>query len=664
MMNRIACFFRAMFLRGVILVLSAMLAFNPIPAQAQRAVAPVPAKLTATSAPMIAAQPRKKWSKAELRQLAENNASLQGFRIGVDAGGGGDAPLQLNPNLSRVDVWTRVAEARLNLRIAEALQKELQKLGAQVISLSAAPGVRPEQRLSRARGKGLDLVISIQHSYSIHAQDNLTAAYYSPADDTAAEITARRMNQSLSLSLGLPATGALAAPKPLAGLEDTPVALVICSLLSNPDEFIHSMDQDYAEHQARAIAQGLVASVRERAGLLEKGAKISHPLPAPAWRERAAQLAKLARSAAPAASQPLNLPSAKRSTEAPPVVPPPAAVLESSPVPPQIKASEDTAQNSDWSQALQTFAAPTPEPSAQAKAKAVAGTPPPILSSATPLPAPPLDLPSATPMPAQMPASDSSGTESPQVPAEVRSGTSVDPFQAIFPRPMNAPVELTWLFGEVYDPAVGMKRGVSFEAPAGSPVRAVADGRVIEASYDSNPSGVLPYGHAVLIEHTAKLDGKPVYTVYGQLAEVLAAKGNAVKAGQVIGKSGKPFDLSVNDRSTEIEFEIWIGDLSPSEARNPELYIQPYAKSTGLIVGRVVDAQGQLLPRQEIHGARKSPDLYSLSYDASAKSSDWRENFAIGDVPAGTYTLTVPGIAPKTVSVQAGKITNVVLQKP
>ena len=83
--------------------------------------------------------------------------------------------------------------------------------------------------------------------------------------------------------------------------------------------------------------------------------------------------------------------------------------------------------------------------------------------------------------------------------------------------------------------------GIDIAVPVGTPVRASGGGTVTAAGYDAD------YGFFVLLQHPAGYE-----TMYGHTSRLLAAEGDQVQAGQVIGLSGN------TGRSTapHLHFEI------------------------------------------------------------------------------------------------------------
>lgn len=89
-----------------------------------------------------------------------------------------------------------------------------------------------------------------------------------------------------------------------------------------------------------------------------------------------------------------------------------------------------------------------------------------------------------------------------------------------------------------------LHHGVDIRAPSGTPVRAMAPGRVTFAGT------MRGYGYVVMIDH-----GGGITTVYAHLAEVQARKGQEVRGHEVIGLSG----ASGNASTPHLHFEILRG---------------------------------------------------------------------------------------------------------
>ncbi len=86
-------------------------------------------------------------------------------------------------------------------------------------------------------------------------------------------------------------------------------------------------------------------------------------------------------------------------------------------------------------------------------------------------------------------------------------------------------------FGERQDPINGegaFHSGIDIDAPTGTPVRAAADGDVIEADMGNG------YGRQVRLDH-----GHDVVTVYAHLSAMAVVPGQHVTRGQVIGYVGE-----------------------------------------------------------------------------------------------------------------------------
>lgn len=132
----------------------------------------------------------------------------------------------------------------------------------------------------------------------------------------------------------------------------------------------------------------------------------------------------------------------------------------------------------------------------------------------------------------------------------------------------------TWLLGQPYGNTVGAYRqrrstygaiqgihfGMDFSAPCGTPVRAIADGVVVDVD---GPHGSPP--HNLVIDH-----GNGLASLYGHLLERPSIRvGTQVKRGQIVAKSGDSQFTCVSAPHLHLE----IRDSSHQRLFNPQLYI-------------------------------------------------------------------------------------------
>jgi murein DD-endopeptidase MepM/ murein hydrolase activator NlpD len=97
-------------------------------------------------------------------------------------------------------------------------------------------------------------------------------------------------------------------------------------------------------------------------------------------------------------------------------------------------------------------------------------------------------------------------------------------------KPVIGEVEFTSGFGIRSDPFLGrpaMHTGLDFRAQMGDPVRATANGKVVNSGWSGG------YGRMVEIDH-----GNGLSTRYGHLSQIDVKVGDIVKIGQVIGEVG------------------------------------------------------------------------------------------------------------------------------
>ena len=111
---------------------------------------------------------------------------------------------------------------------------------------------------------------------------------------------------------------------------------------------------------------------------------------------------------------------------------------------------------------------------------------------------------------------------------------------------------ITQKFGKSTQPELGtpvVSNGITIECPVGTPVHAVAPGKIIYAG------PFMSYGRIVLIEHLGDW-----HSIYGQLSEPLPAPDTPVAAGDVIGKTGEdaPFYLEIRLHGKPIDPLPWL----------------------------------------------------------------------------------------------------------
>jgi peptidase M23-like protein/two component regulator with propeller domain len=240
----------------------------------------------------------------------------------------------------------------------------------------------------------------------------------------------------------------------------------------------------------------------------------------------------------------------------------------------------------------------------------------------------------------------------------------------------NSQIDQTYRYGSTMGGNFQQHQGVEFNNPDGTPVLAIGPGQVVYAG--PAEQGAL----TVAIRHDSVLAAPGgryrVFSVYYHNSALKVAVGDRVQAGQTIalvGHTGRATNdhLHLEVHASPVDSVRAVVDSLeryPRFTTNPELWIEPLA-GMGVIAGQVLDAAGLPVPQARIYGLTKPEPLETpLSYvetygDKAHPHPVFNENFAISDVPPGTYVLAT-GIGDKKVArritVEAGKLTWVVFR--
>jgi murein DD-endopeptidase MepM/ murein hydrolase activator NlpD len=194
--------------------------------------------------------------------------------------------------------------------------------------------------------------------------------------------------------------------------------------------------------------------------------------------------------------------------------------------------------------------------------------------------------------------------------------------------------------GGQYRPHTGME----FMNPVGTPVVAVANGTIEHSGTDWETlfgPELSFYGTLVVLRlNDYTYNGQAVYALYGHLSEVYYNAGDVVPAGEIVGAVG---GTGAANGGPHLHFEIRVGDPHDyfHSTRNPDLWIRPYF-GYGTLAGRIVTPDGAMLRNVSITVKGADTTRYTWTYagDENISDPDWRENFTLGDLPEGWYTVT------------------------
>ncbi|HEY3473797.1 MAG TPA: M23 family metallopeptidase [Anaerolineales bacterium] len=187
--------------------------------------------------------------------------------------------------------------------------------------------------------------------------------------------------------------------------------------------------------------------------------------------------------------------------------------------------------------------------------------------------------------------------------------------------------------------------GVDIDAEEGAEILAAGPGTVVSADwglFSEVPGNITdPYGMAVVLRHDFGYKGKPLYTVYAHMSEIIAVVGQHVETGDVLGLIG---DTGITT-GPHLHFEVRLGDNTFYSTYNPELWTAP-PQGWGILVGRLTDEKGNLLYQLPVD-VRPMPSEVPLrkviTYAEGAVNSDdyYQENLVLSDLPAGLYKIVL-----------------------
>jgi len=215
-----------------------------------------------------------------------------------------------------------------------------------------------------------------------------------------------------------------------------------------------------------------------------------------------------------------------------------------------------------------------------------------------------------------------------------------------FARPIAAD-EINWplasyRYGGVFFEDV-VHTGVDIDAPHGTRILAAGAGTVVWADWGlflETPGAIEdPYGMAVVLRMDFGRLGKPLYSVYAHMSEIIAVRGQHVETGDVLGLVGATGATT----GPHVHFEVRWADNSFHHTYNPELWMAP-PEGWGVLVGRITDSRGSGLQLLDVQVRNTASGELRLvrTYGPGAVNPDpyYRENLVLGDLPAGLYKVT------------------------
>ena len=196
-------------------------------------------------------------------------------------------------------------------------------------------------------------------------------------------------------------------------------------------------------------------------------------------------------------------------------------------------------------------------------------------------------------------------------------------------------------------------------------VYSASNGVVAFVGYNPNDKtgGYEPNGFGNYIRIKSKWNKKDIFIYYAHLTKPIKTKDENVIKGEAIAISGN----TGNSTGPHLHFEIREGTYlwnANRTRRNPELW---FAKAgMGAIYGRIPNASDNTRVDISPDPKPRPPyttfiwaETYKFADPTIAGDDIYNENYAIGDVKPGTYTITaLDGAYKRVVTVEAGKVVN------
>jgi murein DD-endopeptidase MepM/ murein hydrolase activator NlpD len=228
-----------------------------------------------------------------------------------------------------------------------------------------------------------------------------------------------------------------------------------------------------------------------------------------------------------------------------------------------------------------------------------------------------------------------------QVPVSIRPEDHFWFSRPIASNQVNWPHPL-YRYGSTYFGFMNSHTGVDIDAQFGTPVLAAGDGVVVWTGYGLygvNPPEDDPYGIAVAIKHNFGYNNQDVYTIYAHMSGINVWLNQPVRAGEQIGEVGSTGFSS----GPHLHFEVRIGENKFRSTYNPELWLAP-PTGWGVLVGRVLDRRGNYISELPVEVYDSAGRYYPVqTYSTRNVNMDpiYQENFALSDLPAGTYSYAM-----------------------